>query len=137
MKNPKMWAGATPYDHKSPTDHSSSGRSEGSSSNSRGHKHPTRAWKETPFNHKAATPDSEAIDAIPGSTNTHPLLGIKSEEMSGHVGDGRKVMAPKTGEKTFGADPKESLPKPWHKRGYSMEGGHGVATGSGTARKKH
>ena len=136
MKNPKNWQ-ATPYDHDGLNDHSSSGRSEGKSSNSRGHAHPTRSEKMTPVSHKAATPASEAWDPIPGSTQTHPLLGVKSEEMSGHVGDGRMVGAPKSGQKTLSMDAKNSQAKPWHKRNYDMQGGHGVATGGGTMRKKH
>lgn len=137
MKNPKNWT-ATPYDHHGLNDHSSSGRSEGEMSNSRGHSHPKRSWKMTSPMHKAATPASEAWDPIPGSTQTHPLLGVKSEEASGHVGDGKMKHAPKSGEKTLSAAIKNETPKPWTKRGYEMAGGHGVGSESlGTARKKH
>lgn len=134
MKNKHSWHGATAYDHHGLNDMSSSGRSEGKSMNSRGHAHPTRSEKMTSPMHKAATPDSEAWDPIPGSTQTHPMLGIKSEMSSGHVGDGKKVMAPKSGDKTFSPDPKESMGKPWHKRGYAMETPSTESTG--TMRKR-
>lgn len=135
MKNKHSWHGATSYEHDGQIDMSSSGRSEGNSSNSRGHAHATRSWKATSVNHKAATPASEAWDPIPGSTQTHPMLGVKSEEMSGHVGDGKKVMAPHSGAKTLSADPKESMGKKWAKRGYAMETPSTESTG--TMRKRH
>jgi len=136
MKNPKTWAGATPYNHSGKVDHSSSGRSEGASSNSRGHAHPTKSWKgATSMGYSKPTADSEALDPIPGSTNTHPLLQVKESTASPAYGPGASMIgAPKTGAKTFGADPKESMPKPWHKRNYDMTAPS--TEGSGKARKK-
>lgn len=123
MKNKHQWAGnATPYTHDGMNDKSSSGRSEGNSSNSRGHAHPTRAWKATPMSHKAPTPASEAIDAIPATTKTHPNLSSKSFTASPSYGPNAKMIGtPKTGNMTMGTDASERLPKKWHKRGYSME----------------
>jgi hypothetical protein len=133
MQNPKSFSGATPYSRFQPTDKTTTGRSEGKSSNSRGHAHPTRAWKRA-GDKMTVTPDAAAIDPIPASTNTHPSLGVKSSEASGFVGDGKLVGAPKTGEKTFSNDPKDSRPVKWHKRGYSMDAPS--TEGSGKARKK-
>lgn len=136
MKNPKTWT-ATSYDHHGLNDHSSSGRSEGKSMNSRGHAHPTRSEKMTPVKHFSATPDSEAWSAIPGSTNTHPMLMAKEEMNSGHVGDGKMKHAPVSGNLTFRNDPVNHQAKGWKSRGYDMAGGHGVASESaGMARKK-
>jgi len=138
MKNPKKWAGATPYEHDGLNDHSSSGRSEGSATNSRGHKHAVKSWKATPQSHFKPTPNSEALDAIPGATKTHPMLAQKSFEAGPPYGPGSKMVpTPTSGAKTLSADGKESLPKSWKKRGYDMAGGHGVAAENiGTARKK-
>jgi hypothetical protein len=132
MKNPKAWAGATPYSRTSPTDLSSSGKSEGKGSNTRGHAHPTRTWKATPMKGVGPTPDSQAIDAIPASTSTHPALSVKESTVSPAYGPGAQLIgAPKTGEKTFSNDPKEDMPRKWYKR-YSVDSG---VAGSGKARK--
>jgi hypothetical protein len=135
MRNPKAWSGATPYGASGKIDKSSSGRSEGNSSNSRGHAHPTRPWKATGMNSNGPTPDSLAIDPIPASTSTHPNLSIKQSTASPSYGPGAKMIgAPKSGEKTFSMDPKEDMPKKWMKR-YDLQGGAGVVTSGGKARK--
>ena len=86
------------------------------------------------MSHSAPTPDSEALDAIPGSTNTHPALQVKESTASPSYGPGAKMVpAPVTGAKTFSTDPKEDLPKKWHKR-YSLDSGVAGAS-AGKARK--
>lgn len=135
MKNSHKWEGnATPYTHDGMNDHSSSGRSEGSASNSRGHVHPKKSWKgATSMNHKSPTAASEAWDAIPGATQTHPMLAVKSSEAGPAYGPGAKMVpTPTTGAKTFSTDPKEDMPKRWHKR-YSTDSNLGA--GAGKARK--
>lgn len=134
MKNPKKWAGATAYSHDGMNDLSSSGRSEGNASNSRGHAHPKKSWKgATSMNHKSPTAASEALDAIPGATNTHPMLSVKSSEAGPAYGPGsRMVPSPTSGAKTLSNDPKEDTPKKWHKR-YALDSNLG--SGSGKARK--
>jgi hypothetical protein len=139
MRNPKKWAGATAYSHDGRNDLSSSGRTEGNSSNTRGHAHPTKSWKgaATSFNHKAATPDSEAWDAIPGSTDTHPMLAAKVSSASPAYGPGASMIpTPTTGDKTMSSDASERMPKKWVKRGYTMSGPGVADMSAGKARKK-
>jgi hypothetical protein len=136
MKNPTSFSGATPYSRWTPTDKTTTGRSEGKSSNSRGHAHPTRSWKgATSMTYSKPTAASEAIDAIPGATNTHPMLAVKTSEAGPAYGPNSKMVpTPTTGAKTFSMDPKDSRPVKWHKRGYNMDAPS--TEGSGKARKK-
>lgn len=79
------------------------------------------------------TPASEAWDAIPGATQTHPMLQVKESTASPTYGPGAAMIgAPKSGQKTFSTDPKEDMPKKWHKR-YSTDSNLGA--GAGKARK--
>lgn len=107
----------TPYDYSSPVNLSdattrSAGRKFASDKNWGGPTSPT---------HSKPTSADEALDAIPGATKSHPSLSAKQEMRGGMNGDGKKMMAPKSGELTLSPDAAHSVPRRWHKRGFSME----------------
>ena len=139
MRNKHAWSGATPYQRSQPTDKTTTGRSEGNSSNSRGHAHPTRSWSgATPMTHFKPTPAGQAIDAIPGSTSTHPMLSVKSSEAGPTYGPGAKMLGtPKSGEKNLSPAVSEQMPVHWSKRGYRMDAPSSESAGNaGKARKR-
>lgn len=92
--------------------------------------------KATSMNMQPVTPKSKP-EAIPArGTKSHKNLMAKAEIAGPAYGPkGIMVGAPKSGDLTMSDDASGSLPKKWHKKGYSKDTPSALPAGSRLARK--